>query len=54
MQNIQQLNDVLRFKIQFDSLEEIKDEIEWKVTFISDPSDNRQDQILDQFVMGPL
>ena len=54
MQNIQQLNDILSFKIRFDCLENINQEIEWKVTFISDPSDNKQDQILDQFVMGPL
>jgi len=42
------------FSITFECLQPIKEEIEWKVTYVGSPKDDAYDQELDSFSIGPF
>ncbi|KAM3145473.1 hypothetical protein pb186bvf_002517 [Paramecium bursaria] len=44
----------ITFDITFEVLQDMPDEIEWSLVYIGAPKDERYDQVLDSFSMGPL
>lgn len=43
-----------KFKISMKSSEPIQEEIEWQIIYVGCASDDKYDQILDKFTMGPF
>mmetsp|Transcript_23888 Transcript_23888/g.34198 ORF Transcript_23888/g.34198 Transcript_23888/m.34198 type:complete len:257 (-) Transcript_23888:75-845(-) len=44
----------LQFEITFECLQELQDDIEWKVLYVGNAEDNSGDQILEEVMVGPV
>jgi histone chaperone ASF1 len=44
----------IHFNITFECLQELHDALDWKVIYIGSAKDEKYDQVLDEFEMGPL
>eukprot|EP00389_Voromonas_pontica_P000153 GDKH01000234.1.p1 GENE.GDKH01000234.1~~GDKH01000234.1.p1 ORF type:complete len:199 (+),score=25.25 GDKH01000234.1:182-778(+) len=42
------------FEIQFECLQALKEDIEWKLTYVASAADATKDQVLDAIDLGPL
>jgi histone chaperone ASF1 len=54
LSNPAEFTSPLRFKITFECLRDIPDEVEWKLIYVGSSKDQKYDQVLDSFSMGPL
>ncbi|KAJ7585242.1 ASF1 like histone chaperone-domain-containing protein [Mycena floridula] len=52
--NPARFSDVYRFRVTFDCIVELKDDLEWKLIFVSSPGDEALDQELDDCLVGPV
>ena len=43
-----------QFEITFDCLQELEDDIEWKVIYVGSPETATHDQVLDEILVGPV
>lgn len=46
--------DPLTFEITFECLSALSQDIEWKVVYMGSSEDDKQDQVLDSVLIGPL
>jgi histone chaperone ASF1 len=46
--------DPFKFEITFECLQELPNDIEWKVTYVGRAEDTKFDQVLDTVLIGPL
>jgi histone chaperone ASF1 len=44
----------IKFNITFECMRELPDSIDWKLVYIGSAKDEKYDQVLDEFEMGPL
>jgi len=42
------------FSVTFECLQPIKEEVEWKVIYVGSPKDEKYDQVIDTFSIGPF
>ena len=42
----------LEFEVEFECVQALEEAFEWRVTYISNPADSQQDQVLDSFEMN--
>jgi histone chaperone ASF1 len=55
LDNPTQMTNPFQFDISFECLQELPNDLEWKVTYVGNAEDQNQDQILGELVMvGPL
>ena len=52
--NIQKIEESFVLNIEFESLREIREEVEWKVVYVADSDDTSFDQELDSIYMDGL
>lgn len=43
-----------QFEITFECLQELDDDLEWKVLYVGSAQDSHQDQVLDEILVGPV
>lgn len=43
-----------QFEITFECLQELEEDLEWKVTYVGSATDYQKDQILDEILVGPV
>ncbi|GAX16059.1 histone chaperone ASF1 [Fistulifera solaris] len=43
-----------QFEITFECLQELDDDLEWKVLYVGSAYDSHQDQVLDEILVGPV
>ena len=43
-----------QFEITFECLQELEDDIEWKVIYVGSPETSTHDQVLDEILVGPV
>ena len=60
LQNIRILNnpaffeDDFEFEIEFNCVEKIEDDLEWKLVYVGSGKDDKYDQELDSILVGPI
>jgi len=54
MNNPARFSDVYRFKVTFESIAPLDDDLEWKLIFVSSPGNEELDQELDDCLVGPV
>ena len=42
------------FEITFECLQELSDDLEWKVLYVGSAEDTKHDQVLDEILVGPI
>lgn len=42
------------FEVTFECVQELEDDLEWKVLYVSDAEDAEQDQVLEEVMVGPV
>jgi len=47
-------SDTYRFRVTFECIAPLKDDLEWKLIFVSSPDDQSLDQELDDCMVGPV
>ena len=52
--NPAKFSDPYRFRVTFDCIAELEDDLEWKLIFVSSPGDEDLDQELDDCLVGPV
>lgn len=43
-----------QFEVTFECLQELQDDIEWKVTYVGSAEDSSRDQVLEEVMVGPV
>jgi len=54
MNNPARFSDVYRFRVTFECIAPLDDDLEWKLIFVSSPGDEALDQELDDCLVGPV
>ncbi|CAA7262202.1 unnamed protein product [Cyclocybe aegerita] len=54
MNNPARFSDVYRFRVTFECIAPLDDDLEWKLIFVSCPGDEALDQELDDCLVGPV
>ncbi|KAF9484170.1 anti-silence-domain-containing protein [Pholiota conissans] len=54
MNNPARFSDVYRFRVTFECIAPLEDDLEWKLIFVSCPGDEELDQELDDCLVGPV
>ena len=44
----------LEFEITFECLENLEDDLEWKITYVGSAEDPSKDQLLEEVMVGPV
>ncbi|KAJ7699365.1 ASF1 like histone chaperone-domain-containing protein [Mycena rosella] len=52
--NPAKFSDVYRFRVTFDCIAALKDDLEWKLIYVSSPGNEELDQELDDCLVGPV
>ncbi|KAG5726037.1 Histone chaperone ASF1 [Termitomyces sp. T112] len=52
--NPARFSDVYRFRVTFECIAPLKDDLEWKLIYVSSPGDEDLDQELDDCLVGPV
>ncbi|KAJ6578831.1 ASF1 like histone chaperone-domain-containing protein [Mycena vulgaris] len=52
--NPAKFSDVYRFRVTFDCIASLKDDLEWKLIYVSSPGNEELDQELDDCLVGPV
>lgn len=52
--NPARFSDPYRFRVTFDCIAELKEDLEWKLIFVSSPNNEALDQELDDCLVGPV
>ncbi|KAJ7607323.1 anti-silence-domain-containing protein [Roridomyces roridus] len=52
--NPAKFSDVYRFRVTFDCIAPLPDDLEWKLIYVSSPGNEELDQELDEAVVGPV
>ncbi|KAF8999839.1 ASF1 like histone chaperone-domain-containing protein [Cyathus striatus] len=54
MNNPARFSDVYRFRVTFECIAPLKDDLEWKLIYVSSPGNEELDQELDDCLVGPV
>ncbi|RDB23305.1 Histone chaperone ASF1 [Hypsizygus marmoreus] len=54
LNNPARFSDVYRFRVTFECIAPLKDDLEWKLIYVSSPGDEALDQELDDCLVGPV
>jgi len=54
MNNPARFSDVYRFRVTFECIAPLEDDLEWRLIFVSCPGDEALDQELDDCLVGPV
>ncbi|KAF7321005.1 Histone chaperone ASF1 [Mycena chlorophos] len=54
LNNPAKFSDPYRFRVTFECIAPLKDDIEWKLIYVSSPGDEQLDQELDDCLVGPV
>mmetsp|Transcript_6130 Transcript_6130/g.9245 ORF Transcript_6130/g.9245 Transcript_6130/m.9245 type:complete len:212 (+) Transcript_6130:59-694(+) len=54
MDNPTKYTNPFTFDVQFECIQELPDDIEWKVTYVGSANDPTQDQVLEEVLVGPV
>ncbi|KAF7759678.1 hypothetical protein Agabi119p4_11373 [Agaricus bisporus var. burnettii] len=52
--NPARFSDVYRFRVMFECIAPLKDDLEWKLIYVSSPGNEELDQELDDCLVGPV
>ena len=54
MDNPTNFRNPFQFEITFECLQELDDDLEWKVIYVANPKDMAKDLVLDEILVGPV
>lgn len=54
MDNPTAYTNPFQFEVTFECLQELQDDIEWKVTYVGSAEDSSRDQVLEEVMVGPV
>lgn len=54
LDNPAQFTNPFQFKIEFECLQELPEDLEWKVIYVADAEDASNDQVLEEIAVGPV
>uniref|UniRef100_A0A7R9YYF3 Anti-silencing function protein 1 n=1 Tax=Pseudictyota dubia TaxID=2749911 RepID=A0A7R9YYF3_9STRA len=54
LDNPTNFNNPFRFEITFECLQQLEDDIEWKVIYVGSAESSSHDQVLDEILVGPV
>ena len=54
LDNPTQFNNPFSFEVTFECLQELDDDLEWKVVYVANANDQTQDLVLDEILVGPV
>ena len=54
LENPAQFLDKLEFEITFDCIEDVPEDLEWKIIYVGSAESEDFDQVLDTFYVGPI
>ena len=43
-----------QFEVTFECLQQLEDDLEWKVTYVGSAEDETKDQVLEEVLVGPV
>jgi histone chaperone ASF1 len=54
LDNPSSFTNPFQFEIVFECLQELSDDLEWKVIYVGNPEDSTYDQTLEEVMVGPV
>eukprot|EP00240_Pyramimonas_obovata_P014268 CAMPEP_0118926974 /NCGR_PEP_ID=MMETSP1169-20130426/4560_1 /TAXON_ID=36882 /ORGANISM="Pyramimonas obovata, Strain CCMP722" /LENGTH=217 /DNA_ID=CAMNT_0006868643 /DNA_START=484 /DNA_END=1133 /DNA_ORIENTATION=- len=54
LDNPSRFTNPLQFEIQYECLNDLQEDLEWKLTYVGSAEDEKHDQILDSVLVGPV
>ncbi|CEF97570.1 Histone chaperone, ASF1-like [Ostreococcus tauri] len=54
LDNPQMFSSPLQFEIQYECLQDLRHDLEWKLTYVGSAEDDEYDQVLDTVLVGPV
>jgi histone chaperone ASF1 len=54
MQNPARYTDDFNFHVRFEALEELREDLEWKLVYVGSSESEKYDQVLEDVVVGPV